>query len=241
MFGDICVFSGYFCASVTDECLPISVYAKWTSLTGSLVYLIQQNPGVKAIILSEEPLDESSLSNRLRSVAELEDDGKDLVVEILDFFFHTLQLLKLKVGDLEEKRTQDLIQHVIPTYSFLESHNLMKQIKCSAYSSSLRSCFITCSCDNVTLFSSLPAPLHSPFCGGASFWWLPSPAGGLCWCKTGFDRPHTQLSCTRTRPRTATLIKRIQYGCKSCTQLVCITDCETLPSACVVPLVQRQN
>lgn len=43
----------------------------------------------------------------LRSVIELEDGGKDLVVKILDLFLLSPQLLKFKVRNLEEKRSKD--------------------------------------------------------------------------------------------------------------------------------------
>lgn len=61
---------------------------------------------------------------------ELEDGRKDLVVEILDLFLLSSQLLKFKVRDLEEKRSTNLVGHFIDNQLFHGYHAMMSICQC---------------------------------------------------------------------------------------------------------------
>lgn len=87
-------------------------------------------------------------------MTELKDGGEDLVVKILDLFLLSSQLLKFKVRDLDEEKEErlclidrQLVEHIAPVQQ--------------RFSPSLAT--------SERYFSSIPAPPHSPSCGGVSF------------------------------------------------------------------------
>lgn len=202
---------------------------------------------IQQLFCRQQDLKSCLASEELNLAAELEDDGEDLIVKIFHLFLPSPQPFKFIVWDLKGTTAKSFfdistclyLTFPSPTTWSINNHKCLYFTHTHTCTSKWEESYGHIG----NISKCLPARPHSRSCGGASFWWLPSPASDVCCCRICSDHPDTRRFCSRTRQTRGqgfcfAGFQHVNHG--SFFQFICWCPVR-LPSLSAFPVRRRHN